>query len=60
MTGMCEQCLYYDYDEEFDDYMCAMSDCMDEDEVFHRMSDPHRGCPYFRAGDEYTIVRRQN
>ena len=24
MKGSCEQCMYYEYDEEFDEYGCIM------------------------------------
>lgn len=56
----CESCLYFYYDDETDEYLCEMTDCMDEDDVFRLESEPRRGCPYYRPGDEYTIVRRQN
>ena len=52
----CEECLYYDYDEEYDEYYCTMN--LDEDEVMHRLHSDK--CPYFRFGDDYTIVRKQN
>lgn len=56
----CENCLYYYYDDEYGDWLCEMTDCMDEDEVFQLFSGQQKSCPYFRPGDEYTIVRRQN
>lgn len=57
----CEYCLYYAYDEESGEYVCDA--VMDEDEYEKQFSAPHgtsARCPCFRAGDEYTIVRRQN
>ena len=57
MTGnQCDECLYYEYDEEFDDYTCVVS--LDMDELEHVSTG--RGCPFYRPGDEYTIVRKQN
>ncbi len=51
----CERCLYGSMDED-GETVCSMP--MDEDEAtrsFHQ-----KRCPYFRVGDEYTIVKRQN
>lgn len=53
----CEDCYYYDYDEEMDAYVCYMD--IDEDELYRLYADPTRGCPYFRPGNEYTVARRQ-
>ena len=53
----CETCWYYDYDEEYDEYACRQY--LDEDEVARILQNPKLRCPYYRPGDEYTIVRRQ-
>lgn len=57
-NGICEYCMYFEYDEEYECYTCAMS--LDEDELYRFLTDKRRGCPYYRPGDEYTIVRKQN
>lgn len=57
MNSQCDICMNYYYDEEYDSYMCGVD--MDEDEVFSLNSGREKGCPYFRRGDEYTIVRKQ-
>ena len=54
----CEYCLYYEYDEEYDCYTCSM--CLDEDEMRLFVEKKYSHCPYYRPGDEYTIVRKQN
>jgi len=54
----CEECDYFDYDEETDTYECLMSFDMDEYERFLLAERPQ--CPYFRVRDEYRIVRKQN
>lgn len=54
----CEYCLYYDYDEEYDCYTCSMP--LDEDELRLFMEKRHSQCPYYRPGNEYSIVRKQN
>lgn len=54
----CEYCAYYYYDEEYECYMCDMN--LDEDEVARFYSNKNGYCPYFRDGDEYKTVRKQN
>ena len=53
----CEDCWYYDYDEELDDYVCIKD--LDEDEVYRMYAQPFYRCPYFKPGDEYSIAKRQ-
>ena len=58
MDIRCEECDYFDYDEEADTYECLMSLDMDEYERF--LAGGQNRCPYFRIRDEYRIVRKQN
>ena len=51
----CETCLYYEYDDEYEDYYCSVD--MDEDDYARMLQ--HRECPYWRDGDEYRVVRKQ-
>ena len=53
----CEQCMNYGYDEELDEYECQVY--LDEDDLARYMSREHKACPFFQAGDEYKIVRKQ-
>ncbi len=57
----CSSCVYYDYDEDYGDYVCNLS--LDEDE-FVRLtaygSKKSTRCPYYRLYDEYKSVRKQN
>lgn len=55
---MCEQCVYYIYDEEEDYYYCSVN--LDEDEMYNFLKGNVVHCPYFRDGDDYKIVRKQN
>ncbi len=53
----CESCAYFDYDEDFDSYVCNVN--LDEDD----MSSFYGGsssCPYYSFYDEYKVVRKQN
>ena len=54
----CETCWHYDYDEEYEEYVCMMS--FDEDEAVRYLSGSKNRCPYFRFYDEYKSVQKQN
>lgn len=54
----CEYCAYYSYDEYEGQYVCDRD--LDEDELYRFMTGQSRGCPHFRDGDEYSLVRHQN
>ena len=45
-VGRCEECEFYDYDEEVDAYVCQVS--LDEDEMISFISGQTGRCPYFR------------
>ena len=53
----CEDCEFYDYDEELDAYVCDVS--LDEDEMVSFLSGNTGRCPYFRYYDEYKSVHKQ-
>ena len=54
----CDTCWYWDYDEEYDEYYCMMD--LDEDETARFIRGDFESCPYYRSGDEYTIVRKHS
>ena len=53
----CESCVFYDYDEDYDAYVCQMN--LDEDEMVSFLSGHTRACPYYRFYDEYKSVQKQ-
>lgn len=53
----CEDCVFYDYDEDWDTYVCTMN--LDEDEMVRFLSGTTRACPYYRYYDEYKSVQKQ-
>lgn len=57
MKTQCEMCANYEYDEEYDYYTCQMN--LDEDELYHFVTNTWDNCPYYRNGDEYAVVRHQ-
>ena len=58
MDTQCDSCLNFEFDEEYNEYYCGVSLDMDEAEGF--MLGKTKSCPFYRPGDEYTIVRKQN
>lgn len=55
--AQCDTCVYYTYDDEYEDYICEVD--MDEDEYGHLVSNSNYKCPYYRDGDDYKVVRHQ-
>ena len=53
----CETCAFYTYDEEYGNYVCEAD--LDEDEMLKFLSSTFDACPYYRSGDEYSVVRHQ-
>ncbi len=56
-SGTCESCEFYDFDEEWDEYVCRMS--LDEDEMIDFLGGNTNRCPYYRYYDEYKSVHKQ-
>ncbi len=54
----CELCMNYYYDYDAESYACSVD--LDEDEMAGFLLQTRRECPFFRFGDEYTIVSKQN
>ena len=57
MKTNCENCMYYEYDGDYESYVCDVN--MDEDEFLRMMGDRSYSCPYYRSGDEYAVVKKQ-
>lgn len=53
----CEDCEFYDYDEDMDAYVCQVS--LDEDEMAAFVAGQTGRCPYYRYYDEYKSVHKQ-
>ncbi len=56
-NSRCEICAHLIYDEEEEQYVCAVN--LDEDEMARLFSHYQYECLYFRLYDEYRIVRKQ-
>ena len=53
----CESCMNYEYDEDYECYVCGVN--LDEDEMAAFLSSQRFVCPYYQTDDEYKIVRKQ-
>ncbi len=54
----CESCVFYDYDDNFDAYICTVN--LDEDELERFVTGTAQNCPHYRFYDEYKSVQKQN
>ena len=54
----CESCVFYDYDDDYESYVCTMN--LDQDELANFLMGHTRTCPYYRFYDEYKSVQKQN
>lgn len=57
MSGKCESCDHYEYDEEYECYVCQMN--LDQDELYRFVTGTYHDCPYYCSSDEYAVVRHQ-
>ncbi len=57
-TYQCDLCAYYTYDDSLEMYICDAY--LDEDDLERMSHSKNKSCPYFRPGDEYSLVRKQN
>ena len=54
---LCEQCVHYIYDEEWDCYECDVN--LDEDDMVKFLQGCNTNCSFFHLYDEYGIVKKQ-
>ncbi len=54
---ICDNCVYYSYDEDYEEYICDMN--MDEDDYSRILQNSFKECPYYIKDDEYKVVRHQ-
>lgn len=61
LTSNCEDCDYYEWDEESEAFFCSCG--MDEDDLARLVEGRSHGkggyCPYYRHQDEYQLVKHQ-
>ena len=54
---LCESCVYFDHDEEYEDNVCTIN--LDEDEYVRFSQSKGKQCPYYKYYDEYKSVHKQ-
>ena len=55
---LCEDCIHYTYDEEYDDYVCEQD--LDEDELAALMERRRNSCPFYCPGNaDYYLSGKQ-
>ena len=57
MSGKCEDCNFYVFDENYDGYVCDLY--LDEDELVRFMNRKGDSCPYWKLDDAYKSAKRQ-
>ena len=53
----CDSCSNYEYDENYECYICQMD--LDEDELYRFITNSYKDCPYYTYDNEYAIVKHQ-
>ena len=56
-AGICEECNFYTYDDDYECYTCEQD--LVEDEMARFLAAEFRDCPYYQPGNEYLVVRKQ-
>lgn len=56
----CDQCAYFAYDDETEQYVCDAACALDEDDIARFSMGNVSKCPMFRFYDEYKLVQKQN
>ena len=51
--GSCESCLYYEYDEDYECYVCEVN--LDEDEISEYFTEHFKGDCLLAVGDDELI-----
>lgn len=56
--SICEDCVYYSYDEEDDTYYCEQQ--LDEDEMSGFLRGKLTSCPFYHGGQsDYYLAGKQ-
>lgn len=53
----CDSCSNYEYDEDYECYICQVD--LDEDELYRFITNSYKDCPYYTYDNEYAIVKHQ-
>ncbi len=53
----CAFCSNYEFDEEYQCYVCIVD--MDEDDMAHFLQGKTRHCPFYAFNEEYRLAGKQ-
>lgn len=59
VEASCDNCEYFDFDEDYGENVCTLGAVFDEDD-YAKMNGEKSRCPYFKFYDEYKFVQTQN
>ncbi|MCH5257141.1 MAG: hypothetical protein J1D87_07590 [Lachnospiraceae bacterium] len=57
MSSRCDSCINYEYDDDYECYVCMVD--LDEDDMSRFLSGGDFDCAFYQLDDEYAIVRKQ-
>ena len=55
--SICDTCGNYQYDEDYEYYVCMVD--LDEDEMERFLKGTSAACPFYRPGGDYKTASRQ-
>ena len=57
MADLCDSCVNFVYDEDYECYQCDAN--LDEDEMAKFLQGSFAECPFYQLDNEYLVVRHQ-
>ncbi len=55
--SICDTCSNYQYDEDYEYYVCMVD--LDEDDMSRFLRGGSFSCSFYQRDDEYAVVRKQ-
>ena len=55
--SICDTCSNYQYDEDYECYVCMVD--LDEDDMSRFLRGGSFACTFYQRDDEYAVVRKQ-
>lgn len=55
--SICDTCSNYQYDEDYEYYVCMVD--LDEDDMSQFLRGGSFSCAFYQRDDEYAVVRKQ-
>lgn len=55
--SICDDCVNYVYDEEYECYTCLVN--LDEDELYRFLNGTNENCSFYEREDDYFLAGKQ-